>query len=103
MSKSYAPMDWSEFYDRREMIHDQIPLYIAGDSGPIIFCLHGAGLSALSFAALAREMKTDTTLISFDFRGHGASLMQMDDMAEATLIQDALNVLKHVSFEMEEF
>ena len=30
-------------------------IYIAGSEGPIIFCLHGAGDSALSFACLANK------------------------------------------------
>ena len=33
------------------------PVYKAGSEGPIIFCLHGAGDSASSFACFAREVK----------------------------------------------
>jgi hypothetical protein len=36
-----------------EMIEDKVPVYIAGTQGHVFLCLHGAGHSALSFAALA--------------------------------------------------
>jgi protein phosphatase methylesterase 1 len=48
-----------------------IPLYFTGNTGPILFCLHGAGHSALSFAAFAGALKDQYKIISFDFRGHG--------------------------------
>ena len=56
------------------MLDDKIPVYYAGKEGHIFFCLHGAGNTALSFAPLAKLVKSDQykgTLVSFDFRGHG--------------------------------
>lgn len=44
---------------------------MSGNKGPIFFCLHGAGHSGLSFAALAKELKNEFRVFSFDFRGHG--------------------------------
>ena len=44
---------------------------MTGTSGPILFCLHGAGHSALSFASLAGVLKDRFRIISYDFRGHG--------------------------------
>ena len=70
----YQPQPWNEFFDTREMIDDKIPIYHAGNKGHVFFCLHGAGNSALSFAPLAKIVKSDKyagTLVSFDFRGHG--------------------------------
>ena len=52
-------------------IDDTIPVYTAGTGGHLIVCLHGAGHSALSFAALAEILKTKNTVVAFDFRGHG--------------------------------
>ena len=57
-----------------EMLNDTIPVYHAGTKGHVFLCLHGAGHSALSFAALAKIMKLppyNSTTVSFDFRGHG--------------------------------
>ena len=53
------------------MIEDVVPLYKAGNSGHMFVCLHGAGHSALSFAALAEKLKNDNIIYAFDFRGHG--------------------------------
>lgn len=53
-SLSYDPIEWTEFFDSREMMDDRVPLYIAGTEGHVFLCMHGAGHSALSFAALAR-------------------------------------------------
>jgi hypothetical protein len=54
---SYDPLPWSDFFDRKETIDGQIPIYIAGSKGHVLLCLHGAGHSALSFASLAKHMK----------------------------------------------
>lgn len=68
----YEPLEWSAFFDSRDMIDEKIPIYTAGTDGHIFFCLHGAGHSAMSFATLALELKKrGNTCISFDWRGHG--------------------------------
>lgn len=60
--------------------------------------MHGAGHSALSFAALAREMKSQSTVVAFDFRGHGGHHCDNEnDLSEETLINDSIQVIKHVS------
>jgi amino acid adenylation domain-containing protein len=39
------------------------------DSGPILFCIHGAGGSVLPFADLARELGEDQSLIALEAKG----------------------------------
>jgi len=41
-----GPLEWDEFYDSKEMLQDRIPVYSAGSTGHVFFCLHGAGHSA---------------------------------------------------------
>jgi hypothetical protein len=53
----YDPLPWNDFFDRKETLDGKIPVYIAGTSGHVFLCLHGAGHSALSFAALAKNLK----------------------------------------------
>ena len=67
----YDPVAWDQFYDSMEMLNDVVPIYYAGTKGHVFLCLHGAGHSAQSFAALAKIMKGQSTVVSFDFRGHG--------------------------------
>ena len=95
----YAPVPWSEFFDKREMIDDKIPIYHAGNQGHVFFCLHGAGHSALSFAPLAKIVKSDKykgTLVSFDFRGHGGHYHENEtNLSQDELIQETIYVLKY--------
>lgn len=81
------------------MIDDKIPIYHAGNKGHVFFCLHGAGNSALSFAPLAKIVKSDKyagTLVSFDFRGHGGHNHENEsDMSIDSLIQETVHVLKY--------
>lgn len=61
-------------------------------------CLHGAGHSALSFAAFAKCLKQTDTVVSFDFRGHGEnSTANPTDLSADTLIGDSIEVIRHLS------
>lgn len=71
LRNQYSPLEWTDFFDARELINDTVPFYIAGSQGIVFVCLHGAGHSAMSFAALAEKLKGQHTVCSFDFRGHG--------------------------------
>jgi protein phosphatase methylesterase 1 len=52
--KSYEPIEWSEVFTHREMVDNTIPVYYTDNEGPVIFCIHGAGHSALSFGPFAK-------------------------------------------------
>jgi protein phosphatase methylesterase 1 len=78
---------------------NNIPIYWSGTSGPLVLCLHGAGLSASSFAPAALLSKTiPVQLISFDFRGHGqCPESDLDnDLSSNNLVSDGLNVLSFI-------
>lgn len=95
----YAPLNWNEFFDSKEMIDDLIPCYHAGQSGHVYLCLHGAGHSALSFALLARILKNspyNCTTVAFDFRGHGDHYRDDEtDLSQENLINETIRVIKH--------
>lgn len=72
-------------------------MYLAGTTGHVFLCLHGAGHSALSFASLAKHMKSQSTVVSFDFRGHGEHYCEEEsDLSEETLVDEAIRVFRHV-------
>ena len=48
-----------------------MPVYVAGTTGHVFICLHGAGNSAMTFAALASNMKNRSVVVAADLRGHG--------------------------------
>lgn len=52
------------------------PLYFhKGERDIVFFCIHGAGLSARSFTALAESLGKRACLASFDLPGHGQSAL----------------------------
>lgn len=62
---------------------------------PFFFCLHGAGMCALSFACAAGEIKTFARTLAFDFRGHGDNKNPAGeaDLSIETLIEDSIRML----------
>ena len=51
----------------------------------------------MGFAALAAELKGKSTVVAFDFRGHGQHYCENEtDLSQAILIDEALIVLDFV-------
>jgi protein phosphatase methylesterase 1 len=97
LKNQYDPLPWTDFFDTTEMIEDQVPLYKAGTQGHLHVCLHGAGHSAMSFAAFASQMKSDSIVYAFDHRGHGTHTCHNEtELSQETLIGDTLRVLEFV-------
>ena len=65
----------------------------------IIFCIHGAGLSAASFSLLADNVKDFASLAAYDMRGHGFSKNQEEflNYQLSTLSSEAGEVLLWLS------
>ena len=78
LRQQYEPLPWSDFWDSRELINEKIPIYVAGSQGHIFLCLHGAGNTAMTFSVIAKTMKTENTVISFDWMGHGEHVSSED-------------------------
>ena len=73
-----------------------MPVYTAGTVGHVFVCLHGAGHSAMTFAALAAQMKTKSTIVAIDFRGHGSHYCENEtNLSSDVLISDTLSILDH--------
>jgi len=96
----YDPASWDEYFDSTDKIDGRVPCYYAGNSGHVFLCLHGAGHSALSFAALAKTLKQapyNSTCVSFDFRGHGGHYCEGEtQLTQANLIEETIRAIKHV-------
>lgn len=60
--------------------------------------MHGAGHSALSFAALAKQLKSEFTVVAFDFRGHGDNYCEDETNLDVNvLVNDTIEVFKHIT------
>ena len=98
LRNQYDPLPMTDFFDSTEMINGTIPIYTAGTQGHVFVCLHGAGHSAMSFAVAAEQLKRTSTVVAFDWRGHGSHTREDEaDMKQETLIADTIEVLTFVS------
>ena len=98
MKSTNSPIDWKKYFPHQIFIDKQIPIYYNNISkGPILFCLHGAGHSALSFSLLA-SLSNNYRVISYDFRAHGFNTSQPEeDLSMATLVSDTEKVLLKIN------
>ena len=111
--KIYSPLEWTDYFDSLEYLENVnfkinlinfkelskgTSVFTAGNEGPILICMHGAGHSAQSFALFAKEVRNWAVCVAFDFRGHGHSKVEKDqeDLSLATLIKDTLLVLDYL-------
>ena len=85
MKSNDSPIDWKKYFHHQIFIDKQIPIYYNNiNKGPILFCLHGAGHSALSFSLLS-EISKNYRVASYDFRAHASNTSQPeDDLSMAT-------------------
>ena len=92
------PVDWKKYFQNQILLDNTIPIYYNNNTkGPNLFCLHGAGHSALSFSLLSKLSK-NYRLISYDFRGHANNTSEpKDDLSMSTLVSDTEKVLLKIN------
>ncbi|KAL4442685.1 hypothetical protein ABPG77_006679 [Micractinium sp. CCAP 211/92] len=92
------PLPWTSYFDRRERLYcperqAEFNVYVAGDSGPVLLCLHGGGYTGLSWALIAKALKDRHRIVAPDLRGHGLSTADDEaDLAAATLAADVVAI-----------
>lgn len=83
--RDYSILPWSNYFDRIQYVEtsreNKFRVYIKGDSGPVLFFLHGGGFSGLSWSILSSIIvkKIRCQCYSLDIRGHGDSYTSNDD------------------------
>ena len=97
-NKNYEPTEWKEYFDDLIYMDNGTPIFHTEGEGPIFLCFHGAGMCALSFALVAKEVKKFARLAAFDFRGHGFSKHEAGekDLSIDTLVNDGIEVVRFV-------
>ena len=98
MKASDSPVDWKKYFPNQIMLDKTIPIYYNNNKrGPNLFCLHGAGHSALSFSLLS-ELSKNYRVISYDFRGHANNTSEpVDNLSMSTLVSDTEKVLLKIN------
>jgi len=59
--------------------------------------IHGAGIGAMAWSLVARILKANCRVVTFDCRGHGDTIHTEDDMSQETLVNDTKTVLSIVN------
>lgn len=95
----FTPLNPSEYFDSEEDIvtnNGSFHIYKKGNTGPILFCLHGGGYSGLTWSLFAVEIckNIECQVIAIDLRGHGLSSSTDDsNLALSTLTKDVEDVI----------
>ncbi|PHJ18550.1 protein phosphatase methylesterase [Cystoisospora suis] len=94
---------WSDYWDVCEDIHpfpsnpkDSFRVYRSGDSGPLIFFLHGGSHTSLSWSLVVKALGKNVRCIAYDCRGHGETRCEDEtDFSAETLVSDGLAVIHY--------
>ena len=85
------------FEDYQVNATDTYRIYSAGKEGPIVFCIHGAGASGLSFTLLANYCKSFCRIYAPDLRCHGHTHVKDEkDLSAGSLTQESIMLLDHI-------
>lgn len=97
-SDQFGPLDSLTLLPSLKLSPSGHPLYFKkGAHDLIFFCIHGAGLSASSFAPMSEFVKDFASIASFDIHGHGRSKLSMRD--DPTPLDFTMEKLIEVSYE----
>jgi protein phosphatase methylesterase 1 len=94
--KNTEQIDPNSIFPIIEYIGDTPLYYLQGKNDLIFLCIHGAGLSGVSFSLLASKIAHFASCASFDFEGHGnyRGETKNDSFSMSSLTEQVLTVLK---------
>lgn len=108
--EEHTQLPWSNYFDSEMLVEipgtaNAVQVYKAPPEQtdkPVFVLMHGCGLSALSWALVAGELKKTYNVLAFDFRGHGRSRFKGEgergegdhDLAADTLVHDSILLLE---------
>ncbi|KAL0223827.1 hypothetical protein P9112_003217 [Eukaryota sp. TZLM1-RC] len=96
-----SPLSWSDFFDSAEDIttsRGPFRLYSTTFSTQkaVVFSVHGASYSSLSFAPLAKRMKSDYCFLATDLRNHGETAVD-GPLSLQDILDDLNSIISSVS------
>mgnify|MGYP006143306335 CR=1 FL=1 len=87
------PPSWSRIVRLDDVAREfTFQTYIAGDAGPTLLLLHGAGQSALVWSLIAQRMSHMVRVVAFDQRAHGGTGGCEGDLSAVQLVDDVVHV-----------
>ncbi|GLC37763.1 hypothetical protein PLESTB_001474300 [Pleodorina starrii] len=103
--KHRAPValgSWQSYWDKREEVNlpsrgGTFNLYVAGNEGPVVMCVHGGGYSGLTWSLVAKRLKDKYRVVAPDMRGHGLTSTDKDtDFSKETMSEDIIAIWEHM-------
>ncbi|KAG2453592.1 hypothetical protein HYH02_001810 [Chlamydomonas schloesseri] len=97
-----TPGNWATYWDRKVEVQPAgrggtFNVYLAGDSGPVVMCIHGGGYSGLTWSLVAKKLKDKYRVVAPDMRGHGLTKTNNDtDFSKETMSEDIIAIWEHM-------
>ncbi|KAG2439223.1 hypothetical protein HXX76_004585 [Chlamydomonas incerta] len=94
--------NWHTYWDRKVEVQPAgrggtFNVYLAGDSGPVVMCIHGGGYSGLTWSLVAKKLKDKYRVVAPDMRGHGLTRTENDtDFSKETMSDDIIAIWEHM-------
>ncbi|GFR43760.1 hypothetical protein Agub_g4872 [Astrephomene gubernaculifera] len=99
---SMAFASWQSYWDKKLEVllpgrGGTFNVYVAGDSGPVVMCVHGGGYTGLTWSLVARRLKDKYRVVAPDMRGHGLTTTDNDtDFSKQTMSEDIVAIWEHM-------
>ncbi|EEB17859.1 protein phosphatase methylesterase, putative [Pediculus humanus corporis] len=98
----YKPVQWNKYFEKFIDVavdSGQFRVYLLGSEGPVLFLLHGGGLSALGWSLFADSVTkiVKCRVVALDLRGHGST--KTDDefnLSAETLSKDIGGIIQEL-------
>ena len=92
---------WTKFWDKKEFVETErgkFNVYSTSLESPfVVFCVHGAGHSALSFSLLAKSLGGQLPVIAPDLKCHGdTDGDESKDLEINSMTEDVVSIIKKV-------
>uniref|UniRef100_A0A6G3MFZ1 protein phosphatase methylesterase-1 n=1 Tax=Henneguya salminicola TaxID=69463 RepID=A0A6G3MFZ1_HENSL len=97
-----SPLSWDKYFSQELYVNTnngRFHILYAGEAGPVIFLIHGAGSSAQTWCLFARELlkQVQVRVVAMDLRGHGLSTTDSDhDFNKNVLVNDIIDVINRM-------
>ncbi|KAK6641716.1 hypothetical protein RUM44_013431 [Polyplax serrata] len=98
----YTPVEWNKYFEKFTDVRvesGKFRIYMLGSEGPVLFLLHGGGLSALGWSLFAEciTKMVKCRVVAMDLRGHGSTKTNDEfNLSAETLSKDTGDVIQEL-------
>lgn len=106
-SKRFSPgacndctlVKWTKYFENEQEVYvkgNKFHVYTTGNTGPLLFLIHGGGYSALTWSLFTEEItnKIECQVMAIDLRGHGNTITDNEDnLSLDILAEDIIDII----------